>query len=1746
MQKIKEHYKLYKSGKFLLTAGLMTVTAMVPGMGNVHADAVQAVTPDTSLAQAESVSVPDATAGTVQEAAPVSSADSAKAATTDTDANKPATDAAPAPTVDTTQPATVAPKVATDVSTPSADVTAKTDADAKADTSTETTNAETTPVVPVPQVKADNSQLTSAGATDTKPVSSTTVGETAKPAATTPKDDVLTEKPTTVDDKQSTTSLSTVKSSTATDTVSKIPSVTGDYQFDAKTKTYTFTGKDGQPVTGLVYANNILQYFDETGHQVKGQYVTIAGHVYYFDPDSGAAQTSASQIDGKMVGFKSDGSQITSGFSKDKAGNSYYFDKSGTMVTGLQNIDGKAYYFDKDGHLRKGYSTIIDNQLYYFDWKTGAAVSTTTSNFKSGLTSQTDDTTTHNSAVNTSKDSFTTVDGFLTAESWYVPKDIQTSATDWRASTPEDFRPIMMAWWPTKQIQAAYLNYMVSEGLLSSDKTFAATDDQTLLNQAAHAVQLQIELKIQQTKSVEWLKTTMHNFVKSQPGYNGTSETPSNDHLQGGALSYISSALTPDTNSNFRLMNRNPTQQDGKRHYNMDTSEGGYELLLANDVDNSNPVVQAEQLNWLYFLTHFGEIVKNDPSANFDSVRVDAVDNVDADLLNITAAYFRDVYGVDKNDLTANQHLSILEDWGHNDPLYVKDHGSDQLTMDDYMHTQLIWSLTKTPDKRSAMQRFMDYYLVDRAKDNTSNQAIPNYSFVRAHDSEVQTVIGDIVAKLHPDVKNSLAPSMEQLAEAFKVYDADMNSVNKTYTQYNMPAAYAMLLTNKDTIPRVYYGDMYTDDGQYMATKSPYFDAIDALLKARIKYVAGGQTMSVDKHDILTSVRFGDGIMNASDKGSETARTQGIGVIISNNDALALNDDSVTLHMGIAHANQAYRALLLTTSDGLMKYTSDDGAPIRYTDANGDLIFTSTDIKGYQNVEVSGFLSAWVPVGASDTQDARATGSSDANKTGDTLHSNAALDSNVIYEGFSNFQEMPTTHEEFTNVKIAQNADLFKSWGVTSFQLAPQYRSSTDGTFLDSIIQNGYAFTDRYDLGFNTPTKYGDVDDLADAIRAMHNVGIQVMADFVPDQIYNLPGQEVVTVNRTNNFGTTNQDSDLQNRLYVTNSKGGGEYQAKYGGEFLDILRQEHPDLFTTNQISTGVPIDGSTKLKEWSAKYFNGSDIQGKGADYVLRDGASQEYFKITSNADDESFLPKQFMNQDAMTGFTTDEKGTTYYSTSGYQAKQSFIQGDDGQYYYFDADGYMVTGLQIINGKQYYFLPNGVELRSAFLQDASGNTVYYGKTGSAVKSKYVIDLSGAAYYFDANGNMVADRMMVIDGHTQYFFTGGSQAKDQFLVGADGNLRYFDQGSGNMVTNRFAVNQNGYWFYFNGDGIALKGWQTIAGKTYFFDETGKQLKDTFIPNGTTISYLNGTDGNKVVDDLIHSHDHWYLADDNGNLVSGFKTFTGKSYYFDEVTHVMTTNTRVQDSNNNTVYYYNANGEQVSNTWVENDDSTWSYFGNDGGMLTGLQTVNGQTVYFEADGRLAKIGDVSVNVDKATESLIKNQFITDRFGVTRYYGADGHVLKSQQFVVDGETYYVNSNGEVVRDAYYEWRNHWYRSDRNGRMIRGFVMIDGELNYFDENGIQAKNTFVRDEVNNKVYYFNGTVGHLVRNDYFTEDQKHWYYADKDGIFVTGFNIIRGKLQYFDENGVQVKGEVVYNPHDKNNYYFDEKLGNGQKF
>ena len=1429
-------------------------------------------------------------------------------------------------------------------------------------------------------------------------------------------------------------------------------------------KIQTETTQDNHviPETGLLKNDNQIRYVNPDGTVLKGAYQTVNGNTYYFDNDTGDALVGLHKIGDAIKGFSIDGVQVKGDYLTAANGDKYYFDANGNTVSGVQQINGKTYYFDNTGKLMKGYTAVLNGVVTYFNNTTGEADNTDAATIKTGVTVDNSDYTVHNAAYDNTAASFDNINGYLTAESWYRPKEILENGVSWRPSTAEDKRPILITWQPDIVTEANYLNAMAANGLLSINVPFTAASDLAIMNDAVRAVQKNIEIRISQEKSTDWLKAIMTKFVNTQPQWNETSESPNNDHLQGGALTYVNSPLTPDANSNFRLFNRTPTNQSGETRYDIDKSKGGYELLLANDVDNSNPVVQAEQLNWLYYLMNFGSITANDPTANFDGIRVDAVDNVDADLLQITADYFKLAYGTNSSDENANQHLSILEDWSANDAQYMSKTGSNQLTMDTYTQQQLLFSLTKKVRERADMRRFLEYYMINRANDSTENVATPNYSFVRAHDSEVQTVIASIIKDLHPDVVSGLVPTKAQLDEAFAVYNADMNRVDKQYTQYNMPSAYAMLLTNKDTIPRVYYGDLYTDDGEYMGKQTPYYDAIVNLLKSRIKYVAGGQSMSVDQHDILTSVRYGKNLADVNATSNDTSSiNSGIGVIVSNNPTLSLAEgETVVLHMGIAHANQVYREILETTENGIANNTNI----FKTTDKKGDLIFTAAEIHGYSNVQVSGFLSVWAPKDAADDQDVRTAASESATTDGNTLHSNAALDSNVIYEGFSNFQSTPQSESEFTNVKIAINVNMFKSWGITSFQMAPQYRSSTDKSFLDSIIQNGYAFTDRYDLGFNTPTKYGTDQQLRDAIKALHASGIQAMADFVPDQIYNLPQTELVSVVRTDSYGKPSENSNGSSVLYVSHTVGGGEYQNKYGGEFLATIKSKYPSLFKTIQVSTGLPIDDSTKIKEWSAKYFNGSNIQGRGFGYVLSDGGTQNYFKVISNSTDDDFLPNQLTGKATLTGFEQTSQGVVYYSKSGIQAQNEFVKDDiSGNYYYFNKDGLMTVGSKTINGKNYMFLPNGVELRGSFLQTADGIINYYAPNGAQVHATYVTDTEGNIYYFDSDGEMVIG-VYTVDGHSQYFGVNGVQVKDAIITYA-GVQRYYQAGDGNLVTNQY-IKYNNSWYYANTKGQLVTGVQNINGNVQYFGSDGKQVKGQIIDYDGNKHYYDATSGNLVKNSLVtfNQGKTQYYADQDGNLSLVDAGNIPKKTGFQQV--------------GNQQVYYGADG--MMRYGAQNITGHWYLFdAHTGVMQTGLQQVGNKQYYYGSDG-IMRYGAQNISghwyLFDTTNGAMQTGF--QQVGNNKvYYGADGIMRYGEQKIA----------------------GHWYLFDAiTGAMQTGFQQVGSKQVYYGKDGV--------------MWYGEQNIG------------GHWYLFDANtGAMQTGFQQVGNKQVYYGADGIMRYGE-----------------------
>lgn len=1346
---------------------------------------------------------------------------------------------------------------------------------------------------------------------------------------------------------------------------------------------------------------------------------------------------------------------------KPKSGVTEKEETAALSLDNIKQVDGKYYYVKEDGSYKTNFAVSVNGQLLYFG-KDGALTSTSTHSFTPGTTNLVDAFSSHNRAYDSKKESFELVDGYLTPNSWYRPVTILENGEKWRVSTEKDFRPLLMAWWPDVDTQVAYLNTFSKHFNLNA--TYSTSQSQSELNAAAKTIQIKIEQEISAKKSTEWLRQAIESFVKEQDQWNTTTENYTlADHLQGGALLYVNNDKTPWANSDYRLLNRTPSNQDGSLN-GTGRYLGGYEFLLANDVDNSNPVVQAEQLNQIHYLVNWGSIVMGDKDANFDGIRVDAVDNVDADLLQVYTNYFRAAFGVDKSEANALAHISILEAWDLNDNAYNQKHDGAALAMDNNLRYAIMGALYGSG---SSLKDLITSSLTDRTNNSKYGDTQANYIFARAHDNLVQDIIRDIVQKEINPKSDGYTMTDAELKRAFEIYNEDMKKAEKRYTINNIPAAYALILQNMEQVTRVYYGDLYTDNGQYMATKSPYYDAITTLLKNRMKYVSGGQSMKVDTFngkEILSSVRYGKDIMTADQTTgvAETSKHSGMLTLIANNQDFSLGDGTLKVNMGKLHANQAYRPLLLGTDKGIVTYENDAAAAgkIKYTDAEGNLSFSGDEIKGYRTVDMRGYLGVWVPVGAPDNQDIRVKGSD--KKLDKTFSATEALDSQVIYEGFSNFQDFVEKDSQYTNKLIAENAELFKSWGITSFEMAPQFVSADDRTFLDSVIQNGYAFTDRYDLAMSKNNKYGSKEDLRDALKALHKQGIQAIADWVPDQLYQLPGQEVVTATRANSYGTPKANAYINNSLYVANSKSSGkDFQAQYGGEFLDELQKKYPQLFEDVMISTGKKIDPSVKIKQWSAKYMNGTNILGRGSRYVLSNDATGRYYQVTDNG---IFLPKPLTDQGGKTGFYYDGKGMAYFDNSGFQAKNAFIKYA-GNYYYFDKEGYMLTGRQDIDGKTYFFLPNGIQLRDSIYQQ-DGKYYYFGSFGEQYKDGYFVfdvpkegtsETEAKFRYFSPTGEMAVG-LTYAGGGLQYFDENGFQAKGTKYVTPDGKLYFFDKNSGNAYTNRWAeidgiwyeFNDQGYaqakkgefyttdgstWFYRDAAGKNVTGALTLDGHEYYFRANGAQVKGEFVTENGKISYYTVDNGYKVKDKFFEVNGKWYHADKDGNLATGRQTIDHLNYYF------------------------NADGSQVKSDFFTLDGGkTWYYAKDNGEIVTGAYSVGGKNYYFKEDGSQVK-GDFVKNADgslsyydKDSGERLNNRFLTTGNNVW-YYFKDGKAVTGRQNI-DGKEYYFDKLGRQVKGSPISTPKgvEYYESVLGERVTNTWITFqDGKTVFFDENG-----------------------------------------------------------------------------------------------
>ena len=993
--------------------------------------------------------------------------------------------------------------------------------------------------------------------------------------------------------------------------------------------TYYF-GPDGARYTDqFLNKDGKVYYFDNQGIMYQDQYYKNWGHTYYFGPDGARYTDQFLNKDGKVYYFDNQGIMYQDQYYKNW-GHTYYYGNDGALVKGLQAINGKIYDFDNDGIMQTNMKNLVakpqGNQLNIYNGNT--------------VLKTLGPGTWENMAFAQDSSAINNINGYLSYTGWYRPYGTSQDGKTWYQTTAMDWRPLLMYTWPSKDVQAQFIKYFVNHGYENANYGLTKVSvanlnkdtDATVLNTAAQNLRYVIEQSIATNKGTGKLANDINGFAATVPELSASSELslqsmPNYKPDESGTVDsdqviFVNNdskdqrrGNTSYADSKYRLMNRTINNQTGN-----DNSDNSPELLVGNDIDNSNPVVQAENLNWEYFLLNYGKLMGYNQDGNFDGFRIDAADNINADVLDQMGQLMNDMYHMKGNPQNANNHLSYNEGYHSGAAQMLNEKGNPQLYMDSGEFYTLENVLGRA-NNRDTISDLVTNSIVNRQNDVTENEATPNWSFVTNHDQR-KNLINRLIIKDHPGIAYIMgsAYKAEYANQAWQEFYADQKKTDKQYAQYNVPAQYAILLSNKDTVPQIYYGDLYNETAQYMQGKSIYYDAITTLMKARKQFVSGGQTMTKLSDNLIASVRYGKGVANANSEGTDSlSRTSGMAVIVGNNPQMA--EQTISINMGRAHANEQYRNLLDTTDNGLT-YNADgaENPETLTTDDNGILKVT---VKGYSNPYVSGYLGVWVPVvsGNQDVTTNAATVSADSNKI---FESNAALDSHMIYEDFSLYQPEPTSTENHAYNIIAQNAELFNNLGITDFWMAPAYTP-----FGMSRYNEGYSMTDRYNLGTNAnPTKYGSGEELANAIAALHSAGLKVQEDIVMNQMIGFSGQEAVTVTRTDDRGMQIyvNGKTYANQIYFAYTTGGGNGQETYGGKYLSELQSKYPDLFTTKAISTGVAPDPTTHITKWSAKYENGTSLQNIGIGLAVKlPNGEYAYLRSSDNKSFNTLLPSE-----------------------------------------------------------------------------------------------------------------------------------------------------------------------------------------------------------------------------------------------------------------------------------------------------------------------------------------------------------------------------------------------------------------------------------------------------------------------------------------------------------------------------------------
>ncbi|OOM74541.1 N-acetylmuramoyl-L-alanine amidase family protein [Clostridium sp. BL-8] len=227
----------------------------------------------------------------------------------------------------------------------------------------------------------------------------------------------------------------------------------------------------------------------------------------------------------------------------------------------------------------------------------------------------------------------------------------------------------------------------------------------------------------------------------------------------------------------------------------------------------------------------------------------------------------------------------------------------------------------------------------------------------------------------------------------------------------------------------------------------------------------------------------------------------------------------------------------------------------------------------------------------------------------------------------------------------------------------------------------------------------------------------------------------------------------------------------------------------------------------------------------------------------------------------------------------------------------------------------------------------------------------------------------------------------------------------------------DGYIYYYDKDGVSLKGVQKIKGKTYYFNridgamETGWQIVDG------KRCYFDKKKGYEIYSQWVQDgDDRYFVGEDGAAEKMQWVNDGGKSYYLKADGKMTKGWLKIDDY----WYYFNENGIMETSAWKWSDGK-WYYLKDNGQAAVGwLQLDNEyyyfsdpsgemQTGWFRADGNWYCSND---------DGSMKTGWADSKDGWCYLDDTTGVMKKNEWVTIDGKTYYFNINGNMVTGSRY--------------------------------------------------------------------------------------------------------------------------------